>query len=710
MENVRSDQIQESFKLRVSVKQRHKQRAVMADEDHSVLSEAIIRGLGDRSYDKRKAATLGVQATVKALYENNEKEKIVAIIEFLAKQFSRAPNVNQRKGGVNGLAGIAVGLTGPKIDQFLNFLVPPVLDCFDDPESRVCYYAAEALYNIAKVARTYILRYFNGIFDGLCKLFAHVDNDVKNAAGLLDKLIKDIATQTDSFDIESFIPLLQKHIKRTKPYIRQLLVGWIIVLDTVPDINMLDYLPDFLDGLFNMLSDGNREIKQSVNNALSEFLREINDAEAVELGPMVPILVQQCRSKERSNRFTAMTWMTEFIFLGNTRLLPFYAGILSSIMYCISDVEPDVCEKARQANQRLMALVNSTDDVFELEPILHTLTMELLSEHVSTRVAALHWIHMLHEKDPAEMNKSIGDLLPALLKTVSDSADEVVLMNLQVLARISLDEMQFLRILNSLVQLFMEDRPLLETRGALVVRKLCAFLEARDIYMALAEILGQKKDLEFVSIMVQTLNLILVTAPELAILRKLLHGSLKPDSPPKDREVFYKLFKCWSHNPVATFTLCLIGEAYDLSSKLILKFADVDVTVGFLMQVDKLVQLLESPIFIHLRLQLLELEGKADLLKSLYGLLMLLPQSQAFKTLSDRLSTVSSLQMTIQGCNQQDASASKASGKAQPENKDKYKELLDRFQEVQDMHCTARLNILRNSLAANQKMRTKTLA
>ncbi len=27
-------------------------------------------------------------------------------------------------------------------------------------------------------------------------------------------------------------------------------------------IDMLDWLPEFLDGLFNMLSDGNREIRQ----------------------------------------------------------------------------------------------------------------------------------------------------------------------------------------------------------------------------------------------------------------------------------------------------------------------------------------------------------------------------------------------------------------------------------------------------------------
>jgi vacuole morphology and inheritance protein 14 len=209
--------------------------------------------LGDRSYDKRKAAALEVTALMKTLQENGEADKIVNVIGLLAQEFSRSRNVHHRKGGLIGLAACAIGL-GTEIDMYLNNLIPPVLECFDDPESRVCYYACESMYNISKVARTSILRYFNQIFDGLCKLFAHVDVDVKNGANLLDRLIKDIVTETESFDIESFIPLLQKHIRRTKPYIRQLLVGWITVLDTVPDINMLDYLPDFLDGLFNMVS------------------------------------------------------------------------------------------------------------------------------------------------------------------------------------------------------------------------------------------------------------------------------------------------------------------------------------------------------------------------------------------------------------------------------------------------------------------------
>jgi len=184
--------------------------------------------------------------------------------------------------------------------------------------------------------------------------------------------------------------------------------------------------------------------------------------------------------------------------------------------------------------------------------------------------------------------------------------------------------------------------------------------------------------------------------------------------------------KCWSHNPVATFSLCLLAQAYDLSACLILKFAEVDVTVGFLMQIDKLVQLLESPVFIHLRLQLLEVNTKfhADLLKSLYGLLMLLPQSQAYKTLSDRLSTVSSLQMHMGfprafadgsgssssssgggvrlfggGAGGKDSTFNKKIDGVVDETTNKpvdYVFLLGRFEEMQEKHTSFRLALLRS--------------
>ena len=79
------------------------------EESPHVLPASILRGLVDRSYDKRKQTTIEIQALVKALYDKGQKDKIVAIINLLAQEFTRGTNVNHRKGGVSGLAGVAVG-------------------------------------------------------------------------------------------------------------------------------------------------------------------------------------------------------------------------------------------------------------------------------------------------------------------------------------------------------------------------------------------------------------------------------------------------------------------------------------------------------------------------------------------------------------------------------------------------------------------------
>lgn len=204
------------------------------------------------------------------------------------------------------------------------------------------------------------------------------------------------------------------------------------MLDSVPDINMLDWLPDFLDGLFNMLSDSNREIRQAAGSAIGGFLTEIKRASSVEHGPMVGILVNQCRNKDRFNRLTAITWVQEFIKLGANRLLLFCSELLGATMYCISDQDDEIRQVAGSTDVDLLRLVRTTDEAFELSPLLQTLTIELSSGHIPTRMAALRWINMLLEKVQCEMNNYIGELLPSLLRTLSDEADEVVLTNLEV--------------------------------------------------------------------------------------------------------------------------------------------------------------------------------------------------------------------------------------------------------------------------------------
>lgn len=317
------------------------------------------------------------------------------------------------------------------------------------------------------------------------------------------------------------------------------------MLDSVPDIDMLDWLPEFLDGLFNMLSDGNREIRQAADSALAEFLREIKQTEDVEYGRMVDILVGQCNSKERFNRLTAVTWVHEFVNLGREKLVLFYANILAAIMHCISDAEHEIRQVAERANDDLLQLVKSTDDEFELMPLMAKLNSELESDHVPTRMAALRWISMLLEKYPDQLTIHIGALLPTLLRTLSDISDQVVLLDLEVLARISLNKVEFEKVLNAILLLFAQDRRLLEMRGSMIVRKLCVLLDSKSIYLIFAKVLGadatgieNQTDAEFASVMVQTLNLILLTANELENLREILRRSFQRNTSEDDVEVF----------------------------------------------------------------------------------------------------------------------------------------------------------------------------
>ena len=123
-------------------------------------------------------------------------------------------------------------------------------------------------------------------------------------------------------------------------------------------------------------------------------------------------------------------------------------------------------------------------------------------------------------------------------------------------------------------------------------------LTAEKIYSAMADVLLRESDPDFACLMVNNLNIIMLTATELFGLRQKLtamHHDVRP--------LFCALYRTWCHSPMATLSLCLLSQVYDHACELLLKFGELEVTVAFLIQIDTLVQLLESPIFTALRLQ-----------------------------------------------------------------------------------------------------------
>ena len=687
----------------------------MVDKEFAPLSAACVRALSDKMYDKRKNAALEIDRMVRDFATVDNTAQIKQLLKVLGRDFAGSQHSHSRKGGLIGLASMAIAL-GTDTSLYMEDLLFPILACFTDSDSRVRYYACESLYNVVKVSRERSLPYFNQIFAPLSKLMADPDQNVKGGADLLDRLLKDIVTEAGSFNLVEFIPLLRERIYTRNPFARQFLVSWILTLDSVPDIDMLAFLPDLLDGLFLILTDTNPEIKKMCETVLAEFLHGvIKKPEMADFRAMGNILITHAQTDEIL-QLTSLLWLKEFITLYGRPILAFASGILTAILpnmtvnedeFVRTSYKREIHESAKAVNMNLMKLITSEDDIIpETNPIIvdkeveqplaaestsneyendeHEKSMnsevildipsvlKVLTKHINsnssvhTKLAVLRWIYHLHDKVPHRTFGEMKEIFPAVMLCLCDSYDEVVLICLEVLAEVSSSRaglthseginyennvpnsvslfvrtnirinMYFAQFLVNLMEEFRTQSRLLDDRGSYIIRQLCILLSAEDIYRTLALILMEESDVQFARKIVKKLNMILLTSSELFTLR----GELKELKSQESVSLFVCLYKPWCNHPVAALSLCLLTQNYVHAADLAQKFGELDVTVDLLTEVDKLVQLIESPIFTYLRLQLLHPQTYPHLIQTLFGLLMLMPQTETFQYLRNRLDCI----------------------------------------------------------------------
>ncbi|KAJ3120763.1 hypothetical protein HK100_012660 [Physocladia obscura] len=727
-----------------------------------VLGPHLCKLLQEKLYDKRKTAALEIERLVRDAMAVNNKDRVEQIIKAIVVEFAYSTVANARNGGLIGLAAVAIALGAEQLVVRLDSIVPPILACFADSDMRVRYYACESMYNVVKVARRSVLVFFNEIFDAVSRLVADPDPSVKTGTDMLDSLVKDVvceyaeftsiaqrtvatnlsqsislpahsfppapgsvAPPTEAFNLPRFIPLLGERIKTVNPFTRMFLLQWIKTLDSVPHLELVTYLPEFLDGLLIYLSDNNLDIRTAASNVLGEFLKEIHDciraqkehgvfnvigkrdntgasrrisadlslspeklqaqqiqrvraysvgerpqslrptspaATAVQnddhslkknpssvslsstfsadskskpvsttvvldIGRIISILVPYLTPTkpptsssstagaaapsysasssvassvytDEETQATALRWVHEFIATVHAQVMvPFAPDLAVAILPNLAHSVTPIRNLASETNVGLFRLVldyadfggdsGSIKDGSNISSGLTSSSIEAFDVRVAvrglvrqfgdgsseqTRIACMEWLIMLHRKAPKKVMDSEDIMFNSLLSLLSDTSEEVVKRDLQLLAQIAVssDEDYFVRFLSNLLELFSVDKRLVEARGSLIIRHLCLTLNPEKMFRSFAEILEKEEDLEFASTMVQHLNLILVTAPELSDMRRRLKN-------------------------------------------------------------------LES--------RLLEPQTHPYLFKCLFGVLMLLPQSSAFATLRNRLNSVGSMVM-----------------------------------------------------------------
>ncbi|MPC44386.1 Protein VAC14 [Portunus trituberculatus] len=621
----------------------------MSERDYSPLSSACVRALSDKVYDKRKAAALEIEKMVKDFSASNKQDQIGRLIRVL-EEFAMSHNPHTRKGGLIGLAAVAIGLGTKNIAPFIQDLVNPILACFTDSTPNVRYYATESLYNVVRVSRGTVLSQFNDIFTILVRLATDADQNVKNGSEMLDRIMKDqlsltlhflqdIVTESASFDLVSFIPVLREKLYANNHWAQTLVVSWVSVLHTVPDVDTLSFLSEILEGLFFILEGPKPEVKKMCEAVVGEFLVSIKKApEKVKFAEMINIVIAHAQSSDPVVQMIALTWINEFVKLSGRVMLPHTSGILTAILPCLALDDPAYAKTrglAKEVSTGLMKLITAEDDregpegsagtpedqpqppitpqtptassaitsphsssvgtpdelyngALDLSSVMDVLQKQLRNTPVPCKTAVLRWIYHLHNKIPNKMCRYLEELFPVLLRTLSDPSDEVVLLVIEVLAQIastgnhspapsslSPPITATTTTTTTTISASSSISSTTTVQGAqeegktnvdeYFTRQLCVMLSAEDIYRTLAELLQEEEDPIFASKMVQTLSSILLTSKELFSLRI----QLKDLSTPESCELFVKLYRSWSHNPVATLTLCLLTQNYTHAATLV---------------------------------------------------------------------------------------------------------------------------------------------
>ena len=152
--------------------------------------------------------------------------------------------------------------------------------------------------------------------------------------------------------------------------------------------------------------------------------------------------------------------------------------------------------------------------------------------------------------------------------------------------KIAQDEQHFNRVLRALLDRFQGEAGLLllQKRGSLILRGLSGLLGGTKVFSELATILEAETNCTFAASMTQALNLLLLTAPELAGLRGQLQNALHDE---EAALLLRTLYPCWCHSAVAGLSLCMLAQAYTHVDAMIHALAELPLLPVLLAQVDR---------------------------------------------------------------------------------------------------------------------------
>ena len=296
-----------------------------------------------------------------------------------------------------------------------------------ETDSRLRYFACESLYNVTKVVRTqlipgnqlvnqpraefqgHISDQFVPLFTSISRLTSDSDQNVRSGAELLDRLLKDVVSESET--APNIGSLIRERIYAKEATARLFVSGWIILLTGNPAAGFGEVLPAIIDGLFRSLDDTNINVQRQISNALQASLQETSRSD---ISQLLPIVAEQLNISGGKNnwqlRYNTLLWLRHLIPINNEITVK-SAGVCIRAIFKIKTDEVSEMKEA-QRNAEINELKNDVQILLkrailekaesdELKSILQVL-LSILDTDPTARLSCFNWLDTILEKSIAE--------------------------------------------------------------------------------------------------------------------------------------------------------------------------------------------------------------------------------------------------------------------------------------------------------------------
>uniref|UniRef100_A0A7S1MIJ3 Vacuolar protein 14 C-terminal Fig4-binding domain-containing protein n=1 Tax=Neobodo designis TaxID=312471 RepID=A0A7S1MIJ3_NEODS len=611
-------------------------------------------------------------------------------LEWLRDVYLRSTSEKNRKQGVLLLKDLVVHKPAHYRvpDDVVRYLVEIHLKLLSDKSEEVRSAALDLLKHIVLNVRASVFLRFPDILNQLIaiippmggerqdqsaiRLYTAVEDLTRSMLNVVHQQLQQSST-APPFDMDAFIRVVREalHKHAQNPTVCSFVTSTCIKpFRDFEHVHILQALHEYLEELLKLLNARNPNTSAQAALALKDTLPFVEAAfrgnlEAAASGSppqptadrvkcMIAVLNVMQPSLTAVSTKTCLQWMASLTQHADEAAEVSLLTLLSRMVRCVVPLCGD--REASRQNERLCMLMGKYGGDAEhrksidFDDLLRYLREAL--ETTSVRLTALNWIALVHETNPDVCDAMIGPLNRDVLKCISDGSEEVVRKSLEVLCGLARsDAKRWEGFVAELLTLIGESRQQLAARIPLVVKQLQAQairagFPAEFVMCTVARLLARFPDCHFVTSVVTTLSMMLITAPELTPLRHTLKIGVRQNK--TCAETFRVLYECWAYSAVWALALCLLAREYEEAHRIVTYMGDCDPSAHTLMQLDRLLQLIETPAFAFLRNALTMPRAYPYLVRTLYSVLMILPQSSPqFGALQTRLQCAAQLQATL---------------------------------------------------------------